>query len=213
MSWQAWGKAIVNMLAPLRCAGCDDAETTGLFCDICEIAVERVHPFFRPPQSVAALFQYGGPVRDALHRFKYQSRSDYGARFGYAMAMYAAGYQGDIDCVCSVPLHAKKLRTRGYNPASLMGVMLAKRLNVPFRCLLRRGHDTPSQTGQGLVDRQRNVRGAFEAKKPVNGLRVLMVDDVRTTGATLGEAGRALVDAGAGFIATYTLAYAEPRER
>ena len=101
------------------------------------------------------------------------------------------------DLVVPVPLHPRRLRARGFNPATLMARSLARDLRVRLDPVaLGRVRDTPSQTGLDRRARRRNVRSAFVARVRVPP-RIWLVDDVVTTGSTLGEAARALRRAGA----------------
>ncbi len=101
------------------------------------------------------------------------------------------------DLVVPVPLHPRRLRERGFNPATLLARALARERRVRLDPVaLRRVRDTPSQTRLDRRARRRNVRGAFVARARVPP-RVWLVDDVVTTGSTLGEAARALRRAGA----------------
>jgi predicted amidophosphoribosyltransferase len=110
------------------------------------------------------------------------------------------------DAVAAVPLHPARLRRRGFAPAAVLARAAGRALGVPvLRGALLRTRDTPSQTGMGRVARRRNVAGCFRAAR-VAPARVWLVDDVVTTGATLGEAARALHAAGARRVAALCLA-------
>jgi ComF family protein len=100
------------------------------------------------------------------------------------------------DAVIPVPLHVRRLRRRGFNPAALLAREVARAAGTRLDCgTLQRWRDTPSQTGLDRAGRRRNVAGAFCARSAP--ARVWLVDDVITTGSTLGEAARALRRAGA----------------
>jgi len=112
------------------------------------------------------------------------------------------------DAIVPVPLHPARIRARGYQPAGVLAGALSRRLGVPLLPrLLSRVRDTPSQTGRGRADRRRNVAGCFElapgAAPPAN---VWLVDDVVTTGATLGEVARVLRRAGARRVSAVCIA-------
>lgn len=114
-----------------------------------------------------------------------------------------------VDVVAPVPLYHVRERTRGYNQAALLAAGLAKRLKVPYRGrLLRRTRDTETQTHLTAPQRASNVQSAFRTglAATVKGRRVLLVDDVMTTGATVNECAKALKQAGAAGVLVLTLA-------
>ena len=116
---------------------------------------------------------------------------------------------GAYDVVIPVPLHRTRLRWRGFNQAALLGAALARRLNCALDvATLARVRSTASQTARDRAQRVRNVRDAFTVRRParVAGRRVLLVDDVMTTGATADECARVLRAAGARRIDVFTLA-------
>ena len=117
------------------------------------------------------------------------------------------------DLIAPIPLHRRRLRRRGFNPAGLLARRLARRLDLPFDPVaLVRLRDTPSQTGLDARERRRNVAGAFrvERREPIPS-RVWLVDDVVTTGATLAAAARELRDAGVGSVMGVAAAATERR--
>lgn len=143
----------------------------------------------------------------AILRLKYAERPDLGPRLGLAMVGAAGGSRGAIDLVVPVPLHPKRLAERGYNQAALLAAPVAAALEVPLAPrLLRRRSDTPRQAILDRGARMANVREAFVAREPAHGKRILLVDDVRTTGATLGACAAALRAAGASRVDTLALA-------
>lgn len=205
-----WLAALVDMLAPPRCVACDEVldggGAPGPLCGACEAVVDRAD---EPPPAVdAALFLYGGPIADGILRAKHAGRSDVADGFARLMAREATPWLGAIDLVIPVPSHPSRVRARGYDvPARLAGP-IARTLGATLAPdALARRRDTPPMRGLRPADRARNVRGAFRARPgPLDGARALLVDDVRTTGATLAEAARALLAAGARSVATYALA-------
>lgn len=117
----------------------------------------------------------------------------------------------DYDVIIPVPLHRRRLRWRGFNQAALLADAVARRLGRPLDITaLVRVRPTPPQTAQDLETRARNMRGAFAVRQParVRDRRVLLVDDVFTTGATVNECARVLLAAGARTVDVFTLARA-----
>jgi len=154
-----------------------------------------------------AVFEYGGPVADAIQRFKYDGRSECGAALGSVLAADARRWVGKVDVVVPVPLHWRRRRARGYDQAALLARPVAKALGVPALLRgLRRVRDTPSQVGLPHAERQRNIAGAFAPWRLRGAERVLLVDDVRTTGATLRAASKALEAGGVSEVHTFVLA-------
>lgn len=145
----------------------------------------------------------------AIGRFKYEQRPDLGTRLGRAMLTVATALRGSVDVVIPVPLHPKRLAERGYNQAALLARPIASSLEIPFAPrALRRRHDTPRQVVLDREARQSNVRTAFATRERVRvaGSRVLLVDDVRTTGATLDACTSILRSAGARHVFALVLA-------
>jgi ComF family protein len=115
----------------------------------------------------------------------------------------------EINLVIPVPLHRRRLWWRGFNQAAILAAEIARRIGAPLdTAALIRMRPTPPQTARSHDDRTRNVRGAFAVPKParVLGRRVLLVDDVMTTGATADECARTLLRAGAACVDVFTLA-------
>ncbi|MDH3654028.1 MAG: ComF family protein [Myxococcales bacterium] len=192
---------VVSLLAPRRCAGCDETlEVSGVFCGACATLIEHT-------SNPCAVFEYGGPVADAIQRFKYDGRSELGAALGSVMATDAHAWAGKVDAVVPVPLHWRRRRSRGYDQAALLSKPVAKSLAVPLMLRgLRRVRNTPSQVELPHRERQQNMTGAF-APWRLGGLRrLLLIDDVRTTGATLRAASEGLRAGGASEVHTFVLA-------
>jgi ComF family protein len=141
----------------------------------------------------------------AVHGLKYRRRRRVAAALG---PLLAARYPYDRDAILvPVPLHARRLRSRGFNQALLLARALGRRygLEVAARALVR-VRDTHIQPGLSAADRRRNLRGAFAVRSPeiVAGRRVVVIDDVLTTGATADACARSLVTAGAARVDVYT---------
>lgn len=190
---------IAELLAPSHCAGCEEPSRS-VFCAACEPLVER-------SSSSSAVFHYGGPVADAIHRYKYRGRSDLSRALGGLMADAVSGSAGSVDAVVPVPLHWRRRRSRGYDQATLLAKPVARALGVPLWARgLRRVRPTKSQVDLPHHQRRANVTGAFVASRLPKAERVLLVDDVRTTGATLREAAGALRSRGILEVRTLVLA-------
>lgn len=167
----------------------------------------------RPFAIARAVGLYEETLLTAIHLFKYRGRIGIGKSLGDIMADFAGGIwdMKVFDLIMPVPLHRKRLQERGFNQAVILARKIAKRFSLPLDFLtLRRKVFTAPQVGLGHEERSANVRGAFTLWKPerVAGKRVLLVDDVYTTGSTLAECAGTLLDAGADSVAVLTLARA-----
>lgn len=164
----------------------------------------------KPPRFDRALspYRYEGVLEQAIRLFKYRRRDTLAAPLTDLMLVWADRLPS-VDLVMPVPLHPDRLRTREFNQSLLLADRVARRLGLPlsFDHLLRVRKTRP-QTELDRKDRARNVRRAFAVRDP-HGLedrRVLLVDDVLTTGATVNDCARALRRAGAASVAVLTLA-------
>jgi ComF family protein len=203
---------LLDLLSPPSCPACDlprwpwSGEVR--FCDACALLVDHVSPELRPPQPYAAVVLYQGPMADAIRNFKYRPDSSLARPLSEWLTDAALAYAGEIDAVVPMPLHPTKLRQRGWNPAVLLARPVARTLGVPLRTRwLQRTRATAVQAGLSREARQRNVFGAFRARTQQPPARVLLIDDVRTTGATLHEAARCLEACGHS-VSTLALAWA-----
>jgi ComF family protein len=115
----------------------------------------------------------------------------------------------ECDGIIPVPLSKRGLRARGFNQSLLMARVISKKLEIPLYIdMLLKIRDTSPQVGLSAKERMKNIRGAFKASREINNLRLLLLDDVMTTGATVRECSRALMRAGAKEVIVITLARA-----
>lgn len=163
---------------------------------------------FDQARSVA---RHDGLLRHAIHQFKYRKGTWLRADLARLLhSGWTAHYEDEpVDLVTWVPLHPTRRRHRNYDQAGLLATALARILGRPtLRGALVRVRDTGTQTSLTAGDRASNVKDAFVARKlrQLNGRRVLLVDDVMTTGATVSECARCLKEAGADRVLVLTLA-------
>lgn len=155
-----------------------------------------------------AVFRYDEASRPLVLRFKHGDRTGAAPHFARWMARAGAALLAEAEVVVPVPLHRWRLWRRRYNQAALLAIALAKLANWP--CLpdaLDRARATPSQGMLGRGQRARNVQGAFRLRRPeIAGRKVVLVDDVLTSGATVGECARILLKGGATRVDVLTLA-------
>ena len=203
---------LLDLAAPPSCAACRSAlvQRNEGFCGGCAPLLDRLSGVPRALDHDACLF--GGPLRDALHRLKYEGASETAPALAALLWERASPLAARLDCVTAVPLHPRRLRARGYNQSALLAAPLARRLGLRFApgLLVRVGDGR--QVGQGREARTAQSRHAFVARSAADGRSCLVIDDVRTTGATLAAARAALLDAGAREVHTLALARVESEE-
>ena len=159
------------------------------------------------------LYQADGTTRQAILLFKYGGRRTLSRHLGRLMIETAERLfdPREFDLLIPVPLHSRRERARGYNQATLLAKEIGRGfgLRVDHR-ILQRVRATEAQSG-GRREREDNVKGAFAVKQPdrVKDKKLLLIDDVFTTGATAGECARTLLAAGAAEVGVYTLARVE----
>lgn len=162
-----------------------------------------------PPYSrVYAFGLYDGALRRAVHQFKFQHKVGLDRTLGRLMeSTLSSGLQ--VDLVVPVPLHNEKLKQRCYNQALLLARQVAGIRGWPVASrLLEKGRRTPAQHELPAERRAENLRGVFQVRSQLDGEKVLLVDDVMTTGSTVAACCQVLKRAGAGDISVVVLARA-----
>ena len=198
------------------------------FCDRCGGRAEAGHAVCadckddRPPTYAwsQALGQYGGALRHAIHRFKYEGKTALAQPLGTLLARsldqppsplltYTLGEPLTFDFVVPVPLHPSRFRQRGFNQAERLARIVAQQRGWTLETKgLLRTRRTRTQATLDKAQRGENIRGAFACRhaSPFAGKSVLVIDDVLTTGSTLGEAARVIGEAGASRVCVVALA-------
>ena len=222
-------RAILDLLFPPRCVGC--RETGVSLCARCREEFELIEPPFCPhcgrPRSnsrlcplcqhdplridgVRSVAYHDGVLREAIHGFKYSNLRDLAIPLGELMSDYWRKRPLPAGILVPVPLHHGRLRERGYNQAALLTRELGKTVGLPIsEDSLARVRATRPQVELGPQERKENVYGAFRCSDvQLKGKRILLIDDVCTTGATLQACSIALKQAGARSVWALTLARA-----
>ena len=185
--------------APASCPVCAVAHHTLLLSHHhCEACLRQPPPF----AQVHAVGPYAGTLQEAVQRFKYRGQLTLERPLGNRLvAALRAGHATRPQLVIPVPLHRERLRSRGYNQALQLARQIGRQFDVPVAAdLLRRVRATEPQQGLDAAARHSNLRGAFAAAGPVRGQRILLVDDVMTTGTTARECTAVLRSAGAAAV-------------
>ena len=203
-------EAARDLLVPARCAGC--ATTGEWLCQACRDECEpRTLPSGGSPRlRIRGAGSFEGGLREAIHRFKYGAERGLSAELGALVASLVArdlAAGTPLDALVPVPLHVTRRTERGYDQAALLAASVAVRTGLPLVPALRRIRGGHPQVRLGRAARAENVGGAFVAcAGSLRGLRVALVDDVATTGATLRAAAATTRAAGARAVRAYVIA-------
>lgn len=200
------GKRILNLLFPPKCILCQkvlETEETDL-CRSCRIDSPEcagVHKKFSFLDSWIAVWYYKGYIRKSILRFKFYGARHYAAAYGRLLAMRIQQEYGDaFDVLTWIPVSRLRRLVRGYDQARLLAEAVGRELGMTPVCTLRKVRHNRAQSGiSGQAKRRANVLGAYRTVpgQELRGKRILMIDDVITTGATAGECARVLLTAGA----------------
>lgn len=214
--------ALLDLFFPPKCPFCGKVLDHAGICPACEKALpwtEEGAGVRELPGGVrcAAPLWYEGKVREGLLRFKFQGARAAAGPLGELVARCAAErFSGAFDVVTWVPVSRRRLRSRGYDQARLLAESACRLWEVRPEQLLQKITDNPAQSGlTEEAARRANVLGVYEAAEPerIQGCRILLVDDICTTGATLAECARTLRDAGAADVMCVCAALARRPEK
>ena len=224
-------KDFVTLIYPRYCLACQDGLIKGedIICTRCihdlprtGYHLEKENPVFkrlygRIPLCHAfafLLFKKGGRVQHLLHEFKYNNHPEIGRVIGrvYGEELLEKGFNEQFDAVLPIPLHSAKEKRRGYNQSTefAKGLSLALGVTGIYNAVVRKTV-TETQTRKSKLKRWENVKEVFQVvdKPAIEGKRILLVDDVITTGATIEACGQELISAGCRELSVGSIAYAE----
>jgi competence protein ComFC len=185
----------------LVCIKCGHVKTTALDC-----------PFHKEPplpfKELRSWAEYGGPLREAILSLKYKHNLGMGEELSIPLIHLYQSLKWDIDLVIPVPLSLKKYQERGYNQSTLLARPLSLAFGIRFAPnALKKVFETHSQVELNSKERMENLNGAFKANHlMVKGKRILLMDDITTTGSTLKACAESLQAAGCGEVYALTLA-------
>lgn len=208
---QLW-EGMASWLFPPKCPFCQRVQERVCVCPVCEKSLpweaNPLQPIGKLP--CAASLSYEGWVRESLHRFKFQYGRYLAQPMGRVMAQTVAeAYPDGFDVVSWAPVSKERLHERGYDQSYLLAKEMCKLWDgVPQRMLYKHTHTAAQSSLQDQAARRGNVLGVYELCPGVDvvGKRVLLVDDIITTGSTVGECARVLETAGAKEVMVIALA-------
>lgn len=211
-------RMVLSFAFPAHCPACGAyAEERGAWCAACLSRTVRPHRLALSDKQLAVLDEawavglYDGPLGDLVRALKYRKKRAVLPQIETALGAAGLPFGGSFDFAVPVPLHAAKERERGFNQTVSIFSPWLEATGIPLLPVLARGRKTMPQYGLGERERMANVRGAFclaegEAAGRLSGKRLLLLDDIMTTGATLTACAEVLKAAGAKRVAALVLA-------
>lgn len=208
--------SILCFLFPPRCVLCEKL-LEGKGVDICPECLTAARVFAHQPWKIShlkswhALWQYGGNVRESLVRYKFRQRRNYRVTYGRELAQKIRDSKVEFDLITWVPIHWLRKIGRGYDQVELLAEVVGRELGIqPVRLLHKRRNNRKQSTLRSLESRKRNVKDAYRITDgaDLKGKRVLLLEDIITTGATIGEAARMLKEGGAKEVHGFCVAVA-----
>lgn len=186
----------LTQIAPPLCPRCGCPEPGGKLCPACA----RESPAL---DGIRAPFRFEGLAREAVHQLKYRNLRVLAEPLARFLHRFLQSNPVPGEVLVPVPVHARRLRERGYNQSELLARELGRLAGLPVvtGSLVRSRFATPQASSASVRERRQNVTGAFACRdERLKGRRVLLIDDVATSGATLGAAAEALKEMGAGSV-------------
>ncbi len=211
MNLFAW---LLDLIYPPKCAFCGKllGKDESDLCGRCRKNLPEVSGSIKRGEAFRqcwSVYYYEGAVVDSIHRFKFGGMQQYAQVYGRLIAMALLRSKVEFDVLTWVPISRKRRRKRGYEQTYLIAKTVAAELGCACVPTLKKAVDKPPQfTKKGAAERRANVLNVFQAVHPERfcGKRVLLIDDIITTGATLGECSKILRIAGAAQVECATLA-------
>ena len=162
------------------------------YCDYCKGRSLKI-------DCIRSVFEYKEPIDEMVRRFKYYGGKYLAEEFAERMVRICLTSLPTVDLVVCVPSSSSRIKLKGYNQSKVLALEVAKKLELPFTEVLEKTRETESQVGLKQNERRKNLKGSFKVvdREAVKDKRILVVDDVMTTGATLETVAEKLKNAGA----------------
>ena len=202
---------VLDVLFPPTCVACN--KPGSYLCSDCQ---HNIHYYsqllpLKSASSLDGLFALGKhepPLQNLIKHIKYYGHSDMAKTAAHLLAIHLPMSFHNVDLITAIPLHVRRERERGYNQSDILAKHLSTELHLPYQRLLQKVRSTLPQAGLTRNQRLSNLERAFRCHSDsLSGKRILLIDDVTTTGATLQEAALVLKQAGAALVLGAVLAH------
>ncbi|MBQ2825474.1 MAG: ComF family protein [Clostridia bacterium] len=211
-------RKLLAVFFPERCPYCGDViKPLDIACEDCkeEMTSDKIITQIAGIYEVLSPFPYDGKYKDAILKIKFGKRKQFAPQLADIMAESLKKYKdvSQFDVITFVPLHKDTLKNRGFNQSELLARYLSEKLNIPCETLLKKTKKNKPQHKLLARERKKNVEGVFGCtdKKLIKKRRILLVDDIVTTGLTLSECIKVLKSNGAEEIFCITFAKSQPK--
>lgn len=198
-------REILNIIYPIeeKCMVCDEDGFIGI-CPSCKSRINKA----KNEGTILSYGFYGGILKSLILKFKYESNYNVGYLLANFLIEIIRESEIDIDIICYIPMIRKDERKRGFNQCKLIANEIGYNLNIPVSNCIKKVKHTKEQKKLTKEERIKNLIGAFEVKsnEDIKNKRVLLIDDVMTTGATIGECTKILKKSGVKEIIVLTIA-------
>lgn len=211
---------LLNIIYPPVCGFCDEINENFL-CDKCKnkfekIKLNKIDDYNNVPvyfKEHYYIFKYEDEIRDLIIKYKFQDKSYLYKTFAKIILdneNFINNFIENYDCIISVPIHKKRMKIRGYNQSQLIAKEIAVKCGMEFyKDVLIKNKNIVAQSTLDKLDRVKNIQGAFKVKDnimKINNKRILIFDDIFTTGSTVNECARVLIEKGVKSVGVCTLA-------
>lgn len=185
-------RKILNLFFPSRCPVCDNIiDVNDCFCPECTKKITSYTENFRisGASECFSAFEYNKEIMPAVFLLKKGNCGNSAHAFGVCLAdvLKNNNIPEKTDIIVPVPMSASSLRKRGYNQSELIAETVSAEINKPVRCIVQKIRETKEQKSLGKAGRRLNLTNAFQVTENITGKRILLIDDICTTGSTLSE--------------------------
>lgn len=214
-----WWTALLALLFPQRCPGCHEWADGAGWCTVCLAQIARPHQValglhkLRWLDECLTVTGYTGPVQRLIRDMKFRHMTRQAAKLSQLLDyVITGGRYADIEVIVPVPLHTERIQERGFNQTALIFRPWSVRQKLIWVEALARTRATVPQWKLNLKERRQNIKGAFAVTRPefIAGKRILLVDDIFTSGLTMEECAKVLKKAGAVTVKGLALASEAP---